>query len=619
MGPGTVRSTFSLLREEGFPAVVRKGGEKLSSLFTEEIYKVQDINTPEWMSNTDFNTYCIHDTEYIIAQDSPPNQTIDLEVDTSNASAIEVPIVGSERSESVTITSSTEIRRIVSDGTYDYPAQLWSTIPVDESTDTATIRISTDGASSRRSRNVFRQNTSAHRTRVGLPALQPDREQPPIFLLSIDTLPYSARESMQPIVEALGSDATIPTEPRTQAHWTPPSHGSMFTGTHPGDHGYVGHGKGQGDERPINPTLTTIPELLTDHGYKCSSLVSHTRILPEFGFGRGCHRYRGDVMGYNDWVSRNHDSRESLSQVIEWIDTDLQRRDHSLFYFVHVFDPHYPYLPPLDRLSDKELDLTGPSRYREQYDAARGETGEYLRVYERDHDVEQDLSAKMERYHSLSIEYTAEQVARFTDYLKSVDLFDDALIILTGDHGEEFGERGFFTHSSLYDRNIRPFMAIKPPATAEWSVPDTVNTVDFLPTIAHEIGADVPNSCAGEPLQTKDGNSVPRITERITPQRYNVAVESDGVKGIFTYDTGYPDRPSSDVIDAGPVLTEFYDVKAVRDGDFTELDGPSNAAELERIAEEFATSGAGGSYDSAVSATRPAQETEDRLQDLGYL
>ncbi len=324
-------------------------------------------------------------------------------------------------------------------------------------------------------------------------------------------------------------------------------------------------------------------------------------------------------MGYSDWITRTHDSRKSISQVIEWIDADLQVRDHSLFYFMHVFDPHYPYLPPLERLEDDNLDLSKPSQYREQFDTARGETGDYFRMYEDDHNVDPELAAEMERYHSQSIEYTAEQVSRFVDYLQSVDLFNDALIIITGDHGEEFGERGFFTHNSLYDRNIRPFMTIKPPASAEWSVPDAVDTIDFLPTIAHEIGVDVPEHCAGEPLQTKNDDSEPRITERITPERYNVAVELDGIKAIFTYGSGYPDRPTADVIDAGPILAEFYDLEDIRKGNFSELDNPSNASDLERIAEEFAKLEVKGRDESSASATRPSQETEERLKDLGYM
>lgn len=615
----TVRSALSLIRSDGLSALAKTGGDKLSSTFSDSIRPIHDGSSPAWVSSdTDFHSYCLDETEYVIAQRTP-NQDVELTIDTSDADAVEVPIVSAEHSTAITISTPTRSHRIDIDDSYEYPPQLWKGVPVSDSTDSVTVHVSTTGSSSaeRLLDRVTLRDTVDVGTRVGLPALRPARPHPPIFLLSIDTLPYSAREFVQPIVDALGPDTAVPTEPRTQAHWTPPSHASMFTGAHPGDHGYVGFGDTAGAERPINRAYTTIPELLTDTGYKCSGLVSHTRILPEFGFGRGCHRYRADSMGFRDWVTRNHDARESLSQVIEWIDADLRVRDHSLFYFVHLFDPHFPYLPPLTRIEDDDLDLSRPSLYREQFVTAREGTGGYLRMYDGNPDVDPALSAQMERYHAASIEYTAEQVARFVEYLRSVDLFDDALIIVTGDHGEEFGERGFFTHNSLYDRIIRPFVAIKPPASAAWSVPDAVDTIDFLPTIAHEVGVDVPDHCAGEPLQTKVDDPDPRITERITSELYNVAVEIAGIKGIFTYDCPSPDRPSAAVVDAGPILTEFYDLHDVRAGEYAERDEPSNASRFERIAEDFATSGADTDVDS--SAMRPSVETERRLQDLGYM
>lgn len=78
------------------------------------------------------------------------------------------------------------------------------------------------------------------------------------------------------------------------------------------------------------------------------------------------------------------------------------------------------------------------------------------------------LVQQMEEWYSKSVKYTSEQIARLLRYLKTQELFDESLIIVTGDHGEEFGERGFFSHSSLYDMNIRPFMAVKPPVDSSW-------------------------------------------------------------------------------------------------------------------------------------------------------
>ncbi len=577
------------------------------------------VDKPDWLCGPNLYSYCINDTEYLISHDGTSSD-VEWVINGQRMNIISVPIVTSDYNRSVKISTPFETYQIDFDESYDYPTQIWVEFEIPDHIDEFVLNISSTGSASK-SRLPFQILTSENaieKTRMGLPALYPKQSCPPIFLISIDTLPYSERSSMQPLLDALGPDAVVPSEPRTQGYWTAPSHASMFTGSHPGDHGYVGHGKAEGDERPINPDMTTLSELLTNNGYKCSGLVSHTRILPEFGFGRGCHRYRADTMSYSDWITRDHDSSHSVNQLINWVNSDMSRREHSLFYFLHVFDPHYPYLPPLEYLNQNDIDFTKAKQYRKQYSEARGEIGDYLHQYQNNHSVDAELITEMEQYLSMSVEYTAAQIARLVDYLRTVDLFDESLIIVTGDHGEEFGERGFFTHSSLYDRNIRPFMAIKPPTSADWSVPDAVDTIDFLPTIAQLIDAEIPSHCTGHPIQTKQKNTRPRITERIRHDWYNVSIEAKGFKGIFTYKSGYPNRPAEPLVLDGPVLTEFYEQDAVRSGDFSECELPPNAAELQQLAEDFILEN-NFQYRSEASATKPSQETKDRLKDLGYM
>lgn len=97
--------------------------------------------------------------------------------------------------------------------------------------------------------------------------------------------------------------------------------------------------------------------------------------------------------------------------MIKWIDSDMQQRDHSLFYFVHVFDSPLSVSPPArptrERRVGSHRTITVPRPIRRR---SRGETGNYIRLYERDHDLDPDLSGETTRYHSLLIEYTAEQV-----------------------------------------------------------------------------------------------------------------------------------------------------------------------------------------------------------------
>lgn len=248
--------------------------------------------------------------------------------------------------------------------------------------------------------------------------------------------------------------------------------------------------------------------------------------------------------------------------------------------------------------------------------AAKGEDWTYLDGYHDDYNLDAELIKDIEKWYSQSIEYTADQTTHLLRHLKDVDLFDDSLIIITGDHGEEFGERGFFTHSSLYDDNIRPFMAIKPPAGETWNNRDSIDTIDFLPTVAKLVGAEIPNQCDGIPIQDTS-NHDERITERIYPDWYNVSVEINGLKGIFTYKSNYPDRPEEDTVNNGPQLTEYYYLSDIRSEELQEAN-PSQDKQnkLKEAAEKFILDTK--KYSSDVTASKPSQETMKQLEDLGY-
>ncbi|MFC7135306.1 MULTISPECIES: sulfatase [Salinibaculum] len=547
----------------------------------------------------------------------------------TNAEQIEVPIIGIHHSDSVSLrqieSDSGKILAETSieiDHSFDYPPVLWQTFDLACDDRAVTIQISADDAESSWDvipAHLFEldRRTELASTKLGCPAIIPERPQPPILLISIDALRYDCQEELRPMIDELEPDAIFPSEPRTQGTWTPPSHASMFTGTHPGKHGYVGWGEGKGDKRPIDPDLTTIPELLSDAGYKCSGLVSHTRILPEFGFGRGFHRFYSDRMSFADWITRSSDAKASVNTLIDWIEKDLNKREHSLFYFLHVFDPHYPYIPPTESLDSPTIDFTKPKRYWSQREAARGDNWSYLDGARGDLDIDPHLSEEMKSWYAKSVTYTANQIAKLLQYLKRAGLFDHALILITGDHGEEFGERGFTTHNSLYDENIRPFMAIKPPADSDWDSREQVDAIDFLPTIAELVNAEVPKHCDGTALQTDDHNGI-RITERIYPDWYNVAVESDGIKGIFTYESNYPDRPCRDGIERGPQLSEYYRLERVRSGNYGEADiAPRQKNKLQTIIEEFVVDTM-KEYTADVTASQPSSETMSHLKDLGY-
>jgi len=463
--------------------------------------------------------------------------------------------------------------------------------------------------------------TRLQKPRLGLPHGQGHSESPPIFVISVDTLRHDAEGAFEPLLDALGPDAVVPEEPRTQGTWTAPSHGSMFTGTYPGTHTYFG-GEGILNPAPttLPPDLETMPEVLAEAGYENSGVVSHTRLLPEYGFGRGFTRYQVDRMTSDDWLAREHDAADVVSKASEWLTRDLAAGTSDVFYFMHLFDPHLPYIPPAEDIPSSIESLEGVEQYREEITQYKLDQAGYTAKATSDIHPGERFAEPVRELYEASVEYTARQLRQFVATLKAEGIFDDSLIILTGDHGEEFGERGFTTHHSLYDANLRQLMVVKPPADADWSVPDAVDTVDILPTVATAAGTTPPDQCSGVPMQESSSRDAARINERITKHCYNIAVERDGIKAIYTFETEWPERPTERELRDGPKLTEFYDLEAVRAGNWSEVDPPRDTRKkLRSAADQFIETEAGRIGTTREVVVNTTDETKEQLQELGYL
>ena len=97
--------------------------------------------------------------------------------------------------------------------------------------------------------------------------------------------------------------------------------------------------------------------------------------------------------------------------------------------------------------------------------------------------------------------YVDQQLGRFFDELKQQGLYDDALIIVTADHGEAFYENGYATHAtSMYDAQIRTFMSVKLPNQNEGVYrKDVISSIDMLPIALEALG--LPNHPAFQGYQ----------------------------------------------------------------------------------------------------------------------
>lgn len=114
------------------------------------------------------------------------------------------------------------------------------------------------------------------------------------------------------------------------------------------------------------------------------------------------------------------------------------------------------------------------------------------------------LIAEMEARYRANIVWIDEAMGRLIDHLKQKGLYDEALIVVTSDHGEAFFKHRFFGHTAtLYDDMVHVPLIIKPPRSmgipaGRQKVP--VGTEDLAPTLVSYFGLPIPPSFQGDDL-----------------------------------------------------------------------------------------------------------------------
>jgi arylsulfatase A-like enzyme len=426
-------------------------------------------------------------------------------------------------------------------------------------------------------------------------------DDPPILFISIDSLRNDQLEQLEGVIDALGSEIIVPEEPRTQGHATQESHGATFTSLHPGTHGLP-------HANTLPTDVPTLPEFLAEQGYRCSACVSTVNLDPEFGFGRGYHRYERQEMS---WTDRAYDVRTQVDTVRSWMETDDIATTGNRFYFLHCFDVHYPYLPPFPL--DDTLNLSHELCERVLDLAAEINTGTLqTNLTIDDIDLTEAELQQLFRYYKTAIRYVDNQITRLLMFLDDIGVLSEMLVVIAGDHGEEFLERGTLFHTSLYDENIRPAVIIKPPKESSMRIPDRVDLIDLYPTIAELVSESAPAHCQGVSWYADRPNQS-RITEQLTDNQYQIAVEQDGLKGIFKWSVDNPSRPAVGDESSEPMV-EFYRLQSREDGP-TAVSKPSGGEALRKTAISFITN----QHHSTTNSRRQLSSTvADRLDQLGY-
>ncbi len=310
-----------------------------------------------------------------------------------------------------------------------------------------------------------------------------------ILLYVIDTLradhlaTYGYGRNTSPNLEALARDGVVFRRAYAQSSWTKPTVASLLTGRHPLAHRVIGTRSALPDgER-------TLAEILQDAGYETAAISTNRFVSKKFGFAQGFGTFSrvgdmGDIA-----------SDQLVDGALEWLE---HRSEGGGFYlYLQSTDSHPPYTPPAAAL--EELGVTVRD-WRLAETGVRNALGPAASMeQERLLSVTKDLEA----LYDAEIAVNDKQFGRLIKALKSKSLYKSTLIVVVGDHGEEFYDHGRLGHGdSLYIEQLWVPLIIKFPG--HWQqgrqVDEVAQQLDILPTLLDYLALPIPESVEGKSL-----------------------------------------------------------------------------------------------------------------------
>jgi choline-sulfatase len=330
---------------------------------------------------------------------------------------------------------------------------------------------------------------------------------PDVIVLTLDTTradhlgAYGYPHPITPALDALAREGVVYERAWSTAPWTLPAHASMLTGKHPTSHG--AHFDDDGGDSNLgeawdDPSLSdiqanrlpesevTLAELLRDRGYATGVFAGGPWLAPPFGLVQGYDRQDTEVRALG-----GRSAQELSDAALAWIAEIPESQPVHLL--VNFYDPHAPYDPdkarmlPVDRYASDE-DVTASPRRPNQILRERANRS-LLRKYDGE------------------IREMDHHLGRLLDGLRAAGRYQDALIVVVGDHGELFGEHGLFAHLMWhYEGLLRVPLIVRFPGAREagMRIDAPVSVVDLLPLIAGELGLPLPDGVEGRPVGERD-------------------------------------------------------------------------------------------------------------------
>ncbi len=413
-----------------------------------------------------------------------------------------------------------------------------------------------------------------------------ERRNPNVVLIVMDTVRadhlscYGYRRHTTPNIDAVAKQGVVYENAFSAAPWTPPSHASIFTGKYPSNHKTIGRNV------CLDKSNNTIAKTLATHGYETLGLTSCQILGPGSGFEDGFKTYielkesswsniaRLKALGFKDTVRKmiNGPDKDTFlaTEILKRFVGKMHSENRPFFFFVNYFACHTPYDPPWpfkkrycpgfseSRFYVKEVLLRRVNRNPEKLSDPRlsieklkwlasggggfSYAAKEVAVSDREWDV-------VKSWYDGEIAYLDHQMRPLITTMQELDIFDNTLLIITADHGENFGDHGYAVHPlCLYDSLLRVPLIVSWPNQVDrgTKIPNVVSLIDVFPTVADAANAGFSKDIDGRsllPFERRD------VHESVCAE-YGT-LHSKGFEGLQAWNIGPRTRERLLLVDKG--------------------------------------------------------------------
>jgi arylsulfatase A-like enzyme len=318
---------------------------------------------------------------------------------------------------------------------------------------------------------------------------------------------YGAARDTSPIIDRIAADGVLFEQAFTVAPSTWQAFTSILTGLNPPRHGvrFI-------FDEPLTSTIPSLGTILEQHGYATVSFD----VIPFL-------RWMTDGHGFQSYVDSDSLKKggtipdaQLTDQIVSWV--GAHRDKQPFFVFVRYQGPHWKYNPKQEFHDLFGTDAGADHSFNDGDYGLRFEQDEKGRPQFRlvdpaarrhlmfDFNLAPPVRDHMILHYDACVRTVDEQIGRVVDALRSAELLDTTLLVITADHGESFGEHGYLRHGPRVDDVVMrvPLIMRFPPAAthghAGERVPQLVRSIDIMPTVLATVGITAPAGLQGRSL-----------------------------------------------------------------------------------------------------------------------